>query len=55
MKINRKFFYDYIRANLFDGSLTKKQVEGLNLFLNYWEKNQPKNAADKGIWFSSLL
>ena len=38
-KVNRKFFYDTVRITLFEGSLKKKQVEGLNVFLNYWEDN----------------
>lgn len=37
--INRKFFFDTVRLTLFDGRLSKKQVAGLTLFLDYWEKN----------------
>ncbi len=37
--INRKFFYDTVRLTLFGGSLKKKQVEGLNVFLDYWEEH----------------
>jgi putative chitinase len=36
--INRKFFYDHVRLHLFDGKLRQSQVDGLNLFLDRWEK-----------------
>jgi hypothetical protein len=35
--INRKFFYDFARQHLFNGSLSAKQVEGTNAILDYWE------------------
>lgn len=38
-KINRKFFYDTARLTLFSGSLKQKQVDGLTVFLDYWENN----------------
>lgn len=36
-KINRKFFFDYVRLNLFGGSLKSAQVEGLTAILDEWE------------------
>jgi putative chitinase len=36
--LNRKFFFDYVRLNLFGGSLSKKQVEGLTAILDEWER-----------------
>ena len=37
--INRKFFFDYVRAHLFSGSLKQKQVDGLSAILDYWQVN----------------
>lgn len=36
-KINRQFFFDYVRQHLFGGTLKQSQVEGLDAILNYWE------------------
>lgn len=36
-KINRKFFFDYVRLHLFGGSLKQSQVDGLTSILDYWE------------------
>lgn len=35
--IDRKFFFDAIRANAFGGTLTQGQVDGLNAILDAWE------------------
>ncbi|MEL6642764.1 MAG: hypothetical protein AAFQ79_02420 [Pseudomonadota bacterium] len=40
--INRKFFFDTVRISLFGGSLKKKQVVGLEVFLDYWEGKYPE-------------
>jgi putative chitinase len=40
--INQKFFYDRVRAELFNGSLNSKQVLGLSAVLRYWETNHGK-------------
>lgn len=37
--INRKFFFDHVKIQLFDGRLTAKQVNGLTAILNEWENN----------------
>lgn len=37
--INRKFLFDFARLQLFSGSLTQKQVDGINAILDYWEGN----------------
>lgn len=50
--INRKFFFDYVRLNMFGGSLTGKQVAGMSAILDYWEK---KYAARDDRWLAYLL
>ncbi len=35
--INRKFFFDQVRATLYTGKLTKDQVSGLTHILDIWE------------------
>ena len=42
-KINRKFFFDYVRLHLFGGSLKQSQVEGLTAILDRWESHHAKN------------
>ncbi len=37
--MDRKFFFDYIRIQLFAGKLSQKQVNGLTAILDEWEKN----------------
>ena len=38
-QINRKFFFDEVRARLFDGRFRQSQVDGLTSLLSYWEEN----------------
>jgi putative chitinase len=38
--MNRAAFYRTIRAPLFNGSLKQKQVEGINVILDYWDRSQ---------------
>lgn len=35
--INRKAFFDSIRASLFNGVLSQRQVDGMNYLLDVWE------------------
>lgn len=35
--INRKFFFDHAKTNLFDGKMTQSQVNGLTAILDEWE------------------
>ncbi|OBZ93765.1 chitinase [Pararhizobium polonicum] len=51
-KLNSKFFFDYIRLNLFDGRISAKQVEGLNAILKVWND---KYAADDDRYLAYIL
>lgn len=50
--INRKFFFDEVRARLFDGKFKQSQVEGLTGLLDYWEA---KHAAKDDRWLAYAL
>ncbi len=50
--INRKFFFTSARTNLFGGSMTAKQVQGLTAILNEWEA---KYAAKDDRWLAYML
>lgn len=52
MSINREFFFDFSRVQLFGGSLTQKQVEGMTAILDYWEAN---HAAQDKRWLAYML
>ena len=41
MAIDRKKFYDTIRASLFNGVLSQRQVDGMNYLLDVWEQRFP--------------
>ena len=41
--INRRFFYDTVRLTLFDGRMRQTQVNGMNVFLDYWENSFASN------------
>ena len=36
--IDRKAFFDSIRASLFNGVLSQRQVDGMNYLLDVWER-----------------
>ena len=50
--INRKFFFDQVRSNLFRGKLAKGQVEGLTFILDVWEGS---HAAKDDRWLAYAL
>ena len=50
--INRKFFFEHVRLNLFDGIMKHHQVEGLIGFLDYWEQNL---AEEDDRWLAYIL
>lgn len=51
-KINRQFFFDYVRTHLFGGSLKQSQVEGLEAILDRWEK---EHGTDDDRWLAYML
>jgi putative chitinase len=50
--INRKFFFDHARANLFAGRLSKNQVDGMTFILDVWEA---AHAAKDDRWLAYAL
>ena len=50
--INRKFFFDHVRANLFSGHLQQRQVDGMSAILDYWES---KLSNDDDRWLAYAL
>jgi len=40
--IHRKYFFDSVRSDLFHGSLTQAQVDGLNMFLDWHDDSNPE-------------
>lgn len=50
--INRKFFFDSARKTLFGGKFKQSQVDGLTVFLDYWEENL---ASEDDRWLAYIL
>lgn len=50
--INRKFFFEHVRANLFAGRLTASQVSGMTFILDVWEAG---HAAQDDRWLAYAL
>jgi putative chitinase len=56
MPYDRKFFFDTVRTNLFGGTLTQSQVDGMNYLLIVWEVHFEKsNPRDGTNWLSYCL
>jgi putative chitinase len=49
--LNRKNFFDSIRHSLFEGRIKAKQVEGIEIILNKWEKEGYKDLR----WLAYIL
>ncbi len=50
--INRRFFYDTVRLTLFEGRMRQTQVNGMNVFLDYWENGF---ASNDDRWLAYML
>jgi putative chitinase len=50
--INRKFFFEHIKLNLFSGSINSKQISGITAILDEWEANY-KTQDDR--WLAYML
>lgn len=50
--INRKFFYDFVRTQMFGGSLSGEQVQGMQALLDHWEAH---HASKDDRWLAYLL
>lgn len=50
--INRRFFLEYVKENLFGGSLAAPQTAGLNAILDEWEQH---HAAKDDRWLAYAL
>jgi putative chitinase len=56
MPYDRKFYFDSVRANLFNGTLTQAQVDGQNYLLEVWEWGfEPYNPNDGTMWLAYCL
>lgn len=56
MPYDRKFFYDTVRRDLFSGTLTQDQVDGMNFLLEVWERHfEEPNPRDGTNWLAYAL
>jgi putative chitinase len=56
MPYDRTFFFDSVRANLFNGTLTQSQVDGMNYLLEVWEWGfEANNPNDGTMWLAYAL
>ena len=51
-KINRPFFFQQVKLNLFDGRMTQGQVSGLTDMLDYWETKFPGKKDDRWLAYA---
>jgi len=56
MPYDRKHFFDTVRKDLFNGTLTQSQVDGMNYLLEVWEWGfEPYNPNDGTMWLAYAL
>ena len=56
MPYDRKLFFDTVRKDLFRGTLTQSQVDGMNYLLEVWEKHfEANNPNDGTMWLAYCL
>jgi putative chitinase len=56
MPYDRKFFFDNVRRDLFKGTLTQSQVDGMEYILGIWERHyEEANPRDGTKWLAYAL
>ena len=56
MPYDRKYFFDTVRKDLFSGTLTQSQVDGMNYLLEMWEWGfEANNPNDGTMWLAYAL
>lgn len=56
MPYDRKHFFDTVRKDLFRGTLTQDQVDGMNYLLEVWEEHfEANNPNDGTMWLAYAL
>jgi putative chitinase len=56
MPYDRKHFFDTVRKDLFNGTLTQSQVDGMNYLLEVWEQHfEANNPNDGTMWLAYAL
>jgi putative chitinase len=56
MPYDRKHFFDTVRKDLFNGTLTQSQVDGMNYLLETWERHFEQNNPNDGtMWLAYAL
>jgi len=56
MSYEREFFFETVRGSPFGGSLTQRQVDGMNYLLSVWEDKFEENAGDQSTpWLAYCL
>jgi putative chitinase len=54
--INRKRFFDVVRAELYGGVIVQGQVDGFDYLINVWERHfEAANPRDGVKWFAYIL
>jgi putative chitinase len=54
--IDRKTFFEGVRASLFAGNLTQSQVDGMNYLLDIWEMYfEKENPRDGNVWLAYCM
>jgi putative chitinase len=56
MPYDRKLFFDTVRKDLFRGTLTQSQVDGMNYLLEIWEQHfEVTNPRDGTVWLAYAM
>jgi hypothetical protein len=55
MMLDRKLYFDSVRASLFQGALSQQQVDGQNAILSQWETQDTGSPMDDMRWLAYML